>query len=721
MTGVSDQFVMPFSDAGDAIGSDLVLGFATDHRRLFTALEDGWMRPLPTRAGVLLGIGAYANEVSDHASKHPIFIRIRLRATRLPNMTVHVLRERQWVESSIREVRRQDAALYWPGTLPTFAISALDVQTEEQLARLRGLSRSVSNLDLSPFSLDVTPDSQPWLELTPPACAPKFVIPDDVDAVQGALSMAIWGIPRTPPWMDVLVSSLSRESDRLARAVAVVEAPWLRQAPWMPSANIQQLDTQGCLWLAASMVLRAPKATTTATPNELTRQIAAQATRLVAQESIAAVTAWKDSTIEILRGDASISLAEWRKMPVGIAIQLLLARPDPTAFKEWFKDLPNLPPAIAWTATVLCGLLRGYRSLHTQFRGGSVQREVVAMHALRSTDQTSFVNAWTNLQNYTVTWRNVLNCFVLSWNEREFARKVENSRSKWYTANLEDSNVKDRATQFAEQHDWPCIRKELKLSSGPVGVHGPGHIDTGNLTNELQVHGTVYMQIPESSLFKKSLDFGEFRRLVSIEMGPIPDPPISQIPRFQMRTALVPGLTYVPEFVSVDEEHQLMQIIDQSTWDTGSLRRRVQQYGWRYDYKDRRVDMNNRLGPLPEWAEDLALRLVSSGLLDQFPDQVIVNDYQGNQGISRHIDKPEIFADGIAMLSLNESWHMVFRPPSGGSKVAQLLDRRSVAIMKGDARYKWTHEIPNRKNEPNGITRRRRISLTFRTVVSPTR
>ena len=720
MTSRNDQIAMPFTDGPDAIGNDLVLGFATDHRRLFSAFEDGWLRPLPTRTGVLIGISAYANEVSDHSSRHPIFIRATLRAMRLPNIRVYVLRDGHWVESPAREIRRQDAAVYWPGTLPAFAISALRVQTDEQLARLRGLARSVSNLDLSPLRLDVAPDSEPWLELTvpPPPLAPEFVIPDDVDAVQGALSMAIWGIPRTPPWMDVLVSSLSWESDRLARALAVVQAPWLRQTPWMQSANVQQPDTQSCLWQAANVVLRTA---TAATPNELTDQIAVQATQLAAKGSLSAIAAWKDSTIGILRGDATISLVEWRKMPVGIAIQLLLARPDPTALKEWFKDLPNLPPAIAWTATVLCGLLRGYRSLDTQFRGGSVQQEVVAIHALNASDQSASANAWTTLRDYSVTWRSVLDRFVLSWNGREFARKSENARSRWYATNLEDSNVQNRARQLAEQHKWPCIRRELQLSSGPIGIHGPGHISTGMLPNQLQVHNTVHMQIPVNALFKTSLDFGEFLRLVSVEPGPIADPPISEIPKFHVRSALVPGLTYVPEFISLDEENQLMQIIDQCSWDTSSLRRRVQQYGWRYDYNDRRVDTNSRLGPLPEWAESLALRLVSSRLLDQLPDQVIVNDYRLDEGISKHIDKPGIFADGIAMLSLHESWHMVFRPPAGGSKVAQLLDRRSVAIMQGDARYKWTHEIPKRKYEPGRITRGRRISLTFRTVVMPTR
>ena len=216
------------------------------------------------------------------------------------------------------------------------------------------------------------------------------------------------------------------------------------------------------------------------------------------------------------------------------------------------------------------------------------------------------------------------------------------------------------------------------------------------------------------------LDVGDFLRLVSVESGPIPEPPISRTRRFQVQIGYVPGLKYVQDFISLEEEQRLIQTIDECTWDTDSLRRRVQQYGWRYDYKDRKVDISNRLGPLPAWAEVLALRLFSSKLLDQLPDQVIVNDYREDQNISKHIDKPNLFAEGIAMISLNESWEMIFRPPSSGEKVAQLLDRRSVAIMTGDARYKWTHEIPKRKYEPGRIRRGRRVSLTFRTVIDPT-
>ena len=182
----------------------------------------------------------------------------------------------------------------------------------------------------------------------------------------------------------------------------------------------------------------------------------------------------------------------------------------------------------------------------------------------------------------------------------------------------------------------------------------------------------------------------------------------------------VPGLTYVPDFLSEHEENEIVNAIENAGW-ISDLQRRVQHYGWRYDYKARQVDASMRLGPLPEWATRLARKLVSSRLLADPPDQVIVNEYVGDQGISRHVDAETSFADGIATISLLESWEMVFRErgEGRGRNVTLRLDRRSAAILTGDARYRWTHEIPKRKHEPGRVARGRRISLTFRKVLAP--
>lgn len=183
-------------------------------------------------------------------------------------------------------------------------------------------------------------------------------------------------------------------------------------------------------------------------------------------------------------------------------------------------------------------------------------------------------------------------------------------------------------------------------------------------------------------------------------------------------SADIPGLHYIRDFLTEEEEARIIQFIDQdeSQWLL-ELTRRVQHYGWRYSYKDRAIDSSMRLGPLPMWARELAERLAASGLVKQVADQVIVNEYVENQGISKHVDCVPCFADGIAMISLLESWEMIFNEERGEKRRrAQILERRSVAVMTNDARYKWSHEIPKRKKEPHGLIRGRRISVTLRKI-----
>ena len=177
----------------------------------------------------------------------------------------------------------------------------------------------------------------------------------------------------------------------------------------------------------------------------------------------------------------------------------------------------------------------------------------------------------------------------------------------------------------------------------------------------------------------------------------------------------IPGLAYRPDFLCADQEKALLDCIDAQPW-SHVLRRRVQHYGWRYDYTARTVTSDMRLGALPSWARPLALRLVNEGLVRQCPDQLIVNEYVGAQGISRHVDAPGSFADGIVSISLAEPWHMVFRCDE--RRESLLLDRRSALVLHSDARYQWTHEIPARKSEPGFGMRTRRVSLTFRQVIT---
>ena len=179
----------------------------------------------------------------------------------------------------------------------------------------------------------------------------------------------------------------------------------------------------------------------------------------------------------------------------------------------------------------------------------------------------------------------------------------------------------------------------------------------------------------------------------------------------------VPGARYIPSFLSSEEQADFIRRIDEneSAWLT-DLSRRVQHYGWRYDYQARAITSDMRIGPLPDWLQDLAQRLYETGLFERPPEQVIVNEYEPGQGIAMHTDHPG-FGSAVAMVSLGDDWVMdFFRPGDPPQAKSQALERGSALILTEDARKKWRHGIAKRKKERSGHQRQRRLSLTFRTV-----
>ena len=183
----------------------------------------------------------------------------------------------------------------------------------------------------------------------------------------------------------------------------------------------------------------------------------------------------------------------------------------------------------------------------------------------------------------------------------------------------------------------------------------------------------------------------------------------------------ISGLEYLPQFLSVVEQATAIRQIDDAPWRS-DLERRVQHYGWRYDYSVRTVDRDMHIGPLPPWLRDIARRLYNeTGLFDDVPDQAIVNEYEPGQGIAMHADR-QCFGPTVATISLGDDWRMELRPAGGkaDTKVEILLKQGSALLMTGDARRRWFHGIAKRKRERTSDgwrPRKRRLSLTFRTVL----
>lgn len=181
---------------------------------------------------------------------------------------------------------------------------------------------------------------------------------------------------------------------------------------------------------------------------------------------------------------------------------------------------------------------------------------------------------------------------------------------------------------------------------------------------------------------------------------------------------LIAGLSYQSSYVSTDEQVRLVADIEQQPWIT-DLKRRVQHYGYRYDYTRRTVDPDMYLGPLPSWIMPLAQRLYGEGIFDAMPDQVIINEYEPGQGISAHIDCIPCFGEVVASISLLSSCVMIFTRAEPVAQLPVFVEPCSLLVMQGEARYQWKHAIPARKvDDVQGkrLERGRRISLTFRTI-----
>lgn len=169
---------------------------------------------------------------------------------------------------------------------------------------------------------------------------------------------------------------------------------------------------------------------------------------------------------------------------------------------------------------------------------------------------------------------------------------------------------------------------------------------------------------------------------------------------------------YLPEggrlyldFITEAEEDYLLDHIEEEKWSS-SISRRVQQYGYEYDYRTRKVKkLKSDLGQDTWWLEDVMNRM--SYEFGFSPDQAIINEYRPGQKLAPHVDA-QCFGPVVASLSLLDDWLMVFERRMEASRV--MLPRRSLVVLTGDARYGWTHAI---QPQPE---RSRRISVTFRTV-----
>jgi alkylated DNA repair protein alkB family protein 8 len=188
----------------------------------------------------------------------------------------------------------------------------------------------------------------------------------------------------------------------------------------------------------------------------------------------------------------------------------------------------------------------------------------------------------------------------------------------------------------------------------------------------------------------------------------------------------VDGLTIIEDFISENEEKELLNYLDSNnSWKEEITARRTQQFGYTYDYATLKISRSET--EIPNEIQYFVSKMQELGFYENNScEQIIVNEYTNDQGIGKHTDAP-CFGDTVASLSLSDPTIMLFheyeRKKATGRVCAVTLKPRSLIVLQRDARYIWAHEIPKKQEvEANGVTcirspDFRRVSVTFRKVV----
>lgn len=172
------------------------------------------------------------------------------------------------------------------------------------------------------------------------------------------------------------------------------------------------------------------------------------------------------------------------------------------------------------------------------------------------------------------------------------------------------------------------------------------------------------------------------------------------------------GLLYRPDFLTSDEERELLVEIERYPFHEVRMRgqvarRTVVHFGWDYDYDGWKVHPTT---PPSARLRALADRCAAeAGVAAEALEQFLVARYPPGATIGWHRDAP-MFGTPVIGISLASSCTMKFRRKEGEGFVVsvQTLAPRSLYILSGPARSHWQHSIPP--------IRELRYSISMRTL-----
>jgi alkylated DNA repair dioxygenase AlkB len=178
-----------------------------------------------------------------------------------------------------------------------------------------------------------------------------------------------------------------------------------------------------------------------------------------------------------------------------------------------------------------------------------------------------------------------------------------------------------------------------------------------------------------------------------------------------------PGFQYFPDFISADEETDLIREIGSIELHTFvfqgfEARRKVASFGYDYSFDKRAIKKGQAIPSsfIP------VIKKVSehTGIGEEKFAELLITEYPAGSVINWHRDAPPF--DIIAGISLLSDCTFKFRPhekikQTRGSIISSILNRRSLYIIRDEARTSWQHSTAPVKSK--------RYSITLRTLRHP--
>ena len=176
------------------------------------------------------------------------------------------------------------------------------------------------------------------------------------------------------------------------------------------------------------------------------------------------------------------------------------------------------------------------------------------------------------------------------------------------------------------------------------------------------------------------------------------------------------GFHYQPEFLSLQEESALLEVIGSLRFKEAEYRqwhakRRIVSYGGRYDFTHREL---NEAPPIPGFLHPLRARIANwAGVSPMEIHHAVIAEYRPGTQLGWHRDVPNF--ERVMGVSLGGPARMRFRPcpHRPGERTSQVVELapRSAYCFGGPARWNWQHAI--------SPTKELRLSITFRTLRNP--